>query len=314
MSEHASALPISKTLPQPVAASAIDPALQPRLVVTDLDGSLLDHHTYDFAPAAPWLARLKKLGVPVIPVTSKTRAELIPLRESLGLTATPFVAENGAVIGLPPGWCHARLDRPGSARDGVVVKHTGVDVGFIRARLKIWRERLGIRFTRMGELNTPQIMELTGLDEGRARAARQREGSEPLIWHDDEKALEAFRLALAGDGLELTQGGRFWHVMGRASDKGSAVEWLIKRFSALRGSPPISLGLGDGPNDITMLEAVDQAVVIKGCHGLEIAPRSAALYRTEATGPLGWAEGVAHWWGRDDRRLAAAPACHAAVM
>ena len=29
-----------------------DPALQPRLVVTDLDGSLLDHHSYDFSPAA----------------------------------------------------------------------------------------------------------------------------------------------------------------------------------------------------------------------------------------------------------------------
>ena len=310
MSKQASAPSTPVALPHHVAP-AMDSVPQPRLVVTDLDGSLLDHHTYDFSPAAPWLARLKQLGVPVIPVSSKTRAELIPLRELLGLTATPFVAENGAVIGLPPGWCHARLDRPGSARDGVVVKHTGVDVGFIGARLKIWRERLGLRFTRMSELSTQQIMQLTGLDETRARAAQQREGSEPLIWQDDEQALEAFRRALAGDGLELTQGGRFWHVMGRASDKGSAVAWLIKRFSALRGSAPIVLGLGDGPNDITMLEAVDQAVVIRGCHGLEVSPQSGALYRTEATGPLGWAEGVAHWWGRDNRRVTAVPACDA---
>ncbi len=222
-----------------------DPALQPRLVVTDLDGSLLDHHSYDFSPAAPWLARLKQLGVPVIPVTSKTRAELISLREALGLTATPFVAENGAVIGLPPGWCHARLDRPGSGLDGVVVKHTGVDVGFIRARLNVWRKRLGVRFTRMSELDMAAVMSLTGLDETRAKAARQREGSEPLIWEDDEVALANFRLALEGDGLMLTQGGRFWHVMGKASDKGSAVDWLIKRFTALRGREPLSLGLGD---------------------------------------------------------------------
>ncbi|MCG7577147.1 MULTISPECIES: HAD-IIB family hydrolase [unclassified Halomonas] len=284
-----------------------DPALTPRLVVTDLDGSLLDHHSYDFSPAAPWLARLKQLGVPVIPVTSKTRAELVTLRESLGLTATPFVAENGAVIGLPPGWCHARLDRPGSGRDGVVVKHTGVDVGFIRARLNVWRTRLGVRFTRMSELDITEVMSLTGLDETRARAARQREGSEPLIWQDDDTALKNFRLALEGDGLMLTQGGRFWHVMGNASDKGSAVDWLIKRFTALRGRPPLSLGLGDGPNDISMLEAVDQAVVIKGCHELAVTPSNEALYRTRAAGPAGWAEGVAYWWGRDDRRLAAAP-------
>ena len=309
MNEHSRTTqtpPMLASLPlQPLGSP--DPALTPRLVVTDLDGSLLDHHSYDFSPAAPWLARLKQLGVPVIPVTSKTRAELVTLRESLGLTATPFVAENGAVIGLPPGWCHARLDRPGSGRDGVVVKHTGVDVGFIRARLNVWRTRLGVRFTRMSELDITEVMSLTGLDETRARAARQREGSEPLIWQDDDTALKDFRLALEGDGLMLTQGGRFWHVMGNASDKGSAVDWLIKRFTALRGRPPLSLGLGDGPNDVSMLEAVDQAVVIKGCHELAVTPSNEALYRTRAAGPAGWAEGVAHWWGRDDRRLAAAP-------
>src|SRR5690554_6819305 len=90
-----------------VPAPPVDPALQPRLIVTELEGLLLDHHSYDFVPAAPWLSSLKQMGVPVIPVTSKTRAELLPLREALGLTATPFSAENGAVIGLPPGWCHA---------------------------------------------------------------------------------------------------------------------------------------------------------------------------------------------------------------
>lgn len=295
--------------PQPAA----DPALQPRLVVTDLDGSLLDHNSYDFSPAAPWLARLKQMGVPVIPVTSKTRAELIPLRETLGLTATPFIAENGAVIGLPPGWCHARLDRPGSGRDGVVIKHPGVDIGFIRARLKVWRERLGIRFTRMGEMSVQEVMELTGLDEARARNARQREGSEPLIWNDSDAALASFKAALEGDGLALTQGGRFWHVMGHSADKGSAVEWLIKRFTALRGRNPLSLGLGDGPNDITMLDTVDQAVVIRGSHDLVVEPSNTSLYRTSSMGPAGWAEGVAYWWGRDDRRLAAAETRDAVV-
>lgn len=305
-------MPESAHISVPIPAA--DPALQPRLVVTDLDGSLLDHHSYDFSPAAPWLARLKQMGVPVIPVTSKTRAELIPLREALGLTATPFIAENGAVIGLPPGWCHARLDRPGSGQDGVVIKHPGVDIGFIRARLKVWRERLGIRFTRMGELSVQEVMELTGLDEARARNARQREGSEPLMWHDSETALASFRVALEGDGLQLTQGGRFWHVMGRSADKGTAVEWLIKRFTALRGRAPLSLGLGDGPNDITMLNAVDQAVVIRGCHDLVVEPSNMSLYRTKATGPTGWAEGVAHWWGRDDRRLKTAEAGDAVVL
>ncbi|WP_447530529.1 HAD-IIB family hydrolase [Vreelandella sp. TE19] len=291
---------------QAPGSRALDPAFEPRLLVTDLDGSLLDHDSYDFSPARASLIRLGELGVPVIPVTSKTRAELIPLREALKLTSTPFVAENGAVIGLPPGWCHPSLDRPGDARDGIVIKHTGVDARFIRARLNVWRERLGVRFTRMGEMSVERLIELTGLDETRANAARQREGSEPLIWEDDDKALEGFRQALESDGLALTQGGRFHHVMGAASDKGSAVNWLIKRFSALRGRAPLTLGLGDGPNDVEMLEAVNQAVVIKGRHRLTVAPANPLLYRTSAEGPEGWVEGLMYWWGQADERLAVA--------
>ncbi|KPQ19127.1 MULTISPECIES: HAD-IIB family hydrolase [unclassified Halomonas] len=289
MLEHASA-----SAPPDNRAHDIGP---PRLVVTDLDGSLLDHHSYDATPAKAWLAQLKQAKVPVIPVTSKTRAELLPLREALGLTATPFIAENGAVIGLPPGWCHARLDRPGNGRDGMVIKQPSVDIGFIRARLRVWRKRLGVRFTPMSELTLDDLIGLTGLDATQAKLARQREGSEPLLWHDDDTALETFRCALEGDGLQLTQGGRFCHVMGSASDKGSAVTWLIGRFRALRGRDPLSLGLGDGPNDVSMLNAVDQAVVIRGRHDLVVEPSNPHLYRTQATGPEGWVEGVSHWWG-----------------
>jgi mannosyl-3-phosphoglycerate phosphatase len=278
-----------------------DPALRPRLVFTDLDGTLLDHHHYGWSPAAPWLTRLRGLGVPVIPVTSKTRSEILPLRRELGLTDSPFIAENGALAGLPPAWCHARLDR-GADREGLVVKTLGVDIGFVRKRLAVWRERLGARFTPMSEMSLEALCEFTGLGEPEARLARMREGSEPLVWEDDDDRLERLRQGLAGDGLRLVRGGRFWHVTGEG-DKGSAVSWLIERFAALRGSRPLSLALGDGPNDIRMLEVVDQAVVVRGCHGLAVEPAQPALYRSEAAGPAGWAEGVAHWWGRDGRRL-----------
>lgn len=280
--------------------SPLDPARRPRLVFTDLDGSLLDHHGYDWAPARDWLARLKELGVPVIPVTSKTRSEVMPLRRELGIEEAPFIAENGALAGLPPAWCHARLDRDPAA-DGLVIRTLGVDIGLIRKRLSVWRERLGVRFTTMSEMPLDDLVAFTGLSETQARLARLREGSEPLLWEDSEDSLAHFREGLEGDGLRLVRGGRFWHVTGDCH-KGSAVAWLIERFQALRGQRPLTLGLGDGPNDVPLLETVDQAVVIRGCHGLAVSPRQPALYRSRATGPAGWAEGVAHWWGRADRR------------
>ena len=276
----------------------------PRLLFTDLDGSLLDHQTYDWSPAAEWLMRLREDDVPVIPVTSKTRSELLALRQALNLVDSPFVAENGAVVGLPAAWCHARLERtPGP--DGLVIKTLGVDIGFIRQRLAVWRERLGVRFTPMGEMQLDDLVAFTGLSEEEARLARMREGSEPLIWADSEARLEDFRQGLAGDGLHLVRGGRFWHATGE-SDKGQAVSWLTERFAALRGLRPLTLALGDGPNDIAMLEAVDQAVVIRGCHGLEVSPQQPELYRSRESGPSGWAEGVDYWWGRGGRRQAPA--------
>lgn len=271
---------------------------RPRVVFTDLDGSLLDHDTYGWQPASAWLSRLQHAGVPVIPVTSKTRAELLSLRLELGLSNSPFIAENGAVIGLPPAWQHARLDRNPDNVGGLCIKTPSLDVGFIRRRLEVLRERLGLSFRSMGEMTLDEIMEHTGLSEPQARLARVREGSEPLIWQDSEAALKHFAQALNDDGLHLTRGGRFLHVMGRVH-KGDALHWLVDRFVALRGIQPFTLGLGDGPNDVPLLEAVDLAVLIRGRHGQPVDVNAERLYRTHEHGPKGWAEGLDHWWGEE---------------
>lgn len=51
------------------------------VIFTDMDGTLLDHHTYSFAAAVPTLDKLKTQGTPVIPNTSKTFLEMVELRE-----------------------------------------------------------------------------------------------------------------------------------------------------------------------------------------------------------------------------------------
>ena len=70
------------------------------MVFTDLDGTLLDHDTYGWEAAAPALEQLKAKRVPVVLISSKTRAEMAPLREALRLE-DPFVSENGGGIFLP---------------------------------------------------------------------------------------------------------------------------------------------------------------------------------------------------------------------
>ena len=73
------------------------------VIFTDMDGTLLDHHTYSFAAAEPTLGKLPTKGIPVIPNTSKTYAEMVQLRDKIGLNG-PFIIENGAAAYIPHGF------------------------------------------------------------------------------------------------------------------------------------------------------------------------------------------------------------------
>ena len=86
----------------------LKPSHQP-IIFTDLDGTLLDHYSYSFEAAIPMLGKLEDLGIPVIPITSKTFAEVSRLRDQLN-NRHPFIVENGAAIAIPKNYFDARLD------------------------------------------------------------------------------------------------------------------------------------------------------------------------------------------------------------
>ena len=71
----------------------------PLLVFSDLDGTLIDHHSYDWSPAMPALAALGSIGAGVVLASSKTAAEIDLLRRDMGLEDWPAIVENG------PGCC-----------------------------------------------------------------------------------------------------------------------------------------------------------------------------------------------------------------
>ena len=64
------------------------------VVFTDLDGTLLDASTYSFEAARPALDALRQQDIPLVLVSSKTRAEIEPIRGRLK-QVHPFITENG---------------------------------------------------------------------------------------------------------------------------------------------------------------------------------------------------------------------------
>ena len=68
-----------------------------RIVFTDLDGTLLDHYTYQTDAAKETIVTLKFNNVDIVPNSSKTEQEILLIREQLTLES-PFITENGAAV------------------------------------------------------------------------------------------------------------------------------------------------------------------------------------------------------------------------
>lgn len=251
------------------------------LIFTDLDGTLLDHHTYSFAAAKPALDQLKRLGVPVIINSSKTPAEIAQIANELGFD-TPQIAENGSVIYYPEEKRSYKM---------------GADYNTICSVLNKIRQQYAYSFSGFHDWSTEEIATLTGLSIEAAREASRRQGSEPLLWKDQKAHIDGFRQLLQESGLELKRGGRFWHVMGQ-TDKVKAMNYLQQEYKKDWGVKPFTIALGDSANDEEMLAAADVAIIVKNPEGTPFTLASADgstpyhLIKTTLSGPAGWNEAL----------------------
>lgn len=244
------------------------------LVVTDLDGSLLDHHDYSFDAARPSLDLIRQRGIPLVLCSSKTRAEMEVLQRQLALDH-PFICENGAAICFP-------------GDDGVSVEPLAPPRSEVLSVLARLRREQGFRFTGFHDLSVEEIASITGLPVDAAALAAAREYSEPLRWEDSEERKQAFLEALEEHGLAALQGGRFLSVAG-PSDKGTALRTLRQRYA---GDATV-IALGDSPNDESMLAAADIAVIIRSERSESLAPAGPQrVVRTRQHGPSGWQEAM----------------------
>ena len=250
----------------------------PQLIIfTDLDGTLLDHDTYSWQPATPALERLQAAGIPVVLSSSKTAAEIESLREELD-NREPYIVENGAAVVLPAPWM-------GAADDKAI--HFGASREVLLSVLQGLREG-GAPFLGFADMSVEQLAEYTGLAPDMAARAQRRHGTEPLLWQGSDEELKAFEAALAEENLRLVQGGRFYHVMGQF-DKADGARFLLGKYRERFGKKPVSIALGDSPNDQRMLESADIAVVIRGVNSDQVvlSARRHAM-RSIKPGPAGW--------------------------
>lgn len=266
--------------------------MMPRyLVFTDLDGCLLDSQTYSFDAAQPALDQLQAHHVPVVLVSSKTRAEIEPLRQRLNHQG-PFIVENGGAVFIPDGTFTFQMKRA-RRRAAYQVIEFGTPYAMLRDVLKQIEDTVGTPLIGFGDLSIDEIMELTGLTHEAAARAKLREYDEPYLMDGPVTLVKEVCRQIVIRGLQWTKGGRFFHLTG-LNDKGQAALSLLqcyKRQWHLDGSPDTveTVGIGDSLNDLPVLLAVDHPVLVQkpdGSYDREIdVPR---LIRAPGIGPVGW--------------------------
>lgn len=261
------------------------------LVFTDLDGCLLDSHTYSFEAARPALERLQANHIPVVLVSSKTRAEIEPLRQQLNHQG-PFIVENGGAVFVPSSTFNFPLERA-RRRAAYQVIELGTPYAMLRDVLKQIEETVGTPLIGFGDLSIDDIMELTGLSREAALRAKLREYDEPYLVHGPATIAAEVCRQIVIRGLQWTKGGRFFHLTG-LNDKGQAALKLLhcyKRQWAVDGQrgDVETVGIGDSLNDLPILLAVDHPVLVQkpdGSYDNEIdVPR---LIHAPGIGPVGW--------------------------
>ena len=242
----------------------------PLIVFSDLDGTLLDHDSYDWGPAKDALALLEKLGAPLVLASSKTAAEMRVLQEQMGLAAYPAIVENGSGRIGPGATTQTKTDQYAALRD--VIDSAPEDVRDL--------------FCGFGDMTTADVMRSTGLSEAAAQRARKRAFSEPGIWSGTPAQQSDFVSYLRQQGVSARAGGRFL-TLSFGATKADQMRAVTDQFA-----PVWTIAIGDAPNDIEMIEAADFGVIVHNPHHPPLpllkGEETGRIIRTSQAGPMGW--------------------------
>lgn len=252
------------------------------VIISDLDGTLLDPLTYSFERALPVVNRLKERAVPLIFCSSKTRSEIEYYRERLG-NSDPFISENGGGLFIPEQYFPFALDA--KKHDHYLTISVGRPYPEVRSVFSSLREKMNAKVRGFGDMTPSEIAALTSLPFSEAVLASKREFDEPFIFESAENQ-DGFLGALEGAGLKWTKG-TFYHATGD-NDKGMAAE-ILKRYFREAFGMVHTIGLGDSLNDLPLLRAVDVPVLVKKKDGkYERGMDVPGLILARGIGPEGW--------------------------
>jgi Cof subfamily protein (haloacid dehalogenase superfamily) len=243
------------------------------VIVTDLDGTLLDSRQELHPRTVDAFVALKKRGMHLVIATGRHLKEAAHVQDQLGVEMH-FITSNGARIHGPDGEClWARDVEPkmvglltGAAADQGVFTSLYTDDAWISSALPEW-----IAAYDCGAGFVPQEGNITAFD-GMNVAKVMFMGEV-----DNIASVAAHLIDTYGDSITVTHSlPQCLEVTAKDVCKGHALTWVLDRLGIESAR---SVVFGDGPNDVTMLEMAGHPCVMGNAHPdmLRALPRAVSI-------------------------------------
>lgn len=205
-----------------------------KVIFLDLDKTLLDED-YSAAHNMVLIEKLKEMGFIIVFNSSKTQREIEFYKLEFAVD-DPYIVENGSAIIFP--------------ENNKIHNISKVNYEYIKNVLHKLSTKYGIKYYSNSTLE--EIEQFTDLPEHLAVLAMTRDYTETIFNGINDELVKE----ISDNGLIITKGSRFYTVSGNCN-KGIAVKILLAEL----GNPE-SYAVGDGENDMPMLNEVDHPFIV----------------------------------------------------
>ncbi|MAU78340.1 MAG: hypothetical protein CMN48_05175 [SAR116 cluster bacterium] len=256
------------------------------ILISDLDGTLLGHHDFDFDLIKSDIINLLDSGHLLVLASSKTKVEIKGFCDALGRNV-PFIYENGAGVEnfcLING-CEAPLN-----------SHQNPKAIRTDALLSVWERYIPLglksRCHFIKDMDRGDQQALLGLGATALDRAMKRSFSLPFTFSGPVSDVQKLKYLAKKAGLSVQQGGRVYNLSG-CHDKADYLP-EIRKWASKAKDTPVLIVLGDSKNDIEMLKQADVSCVIPNENGdyLSIGNGNYPTIIAPRAAPLGWLDAV----------------------
>ena len=234
------------------------------IIFTGLDGMLFSASELDYQPIAAVAQKLQQENIPLIPVTTKTRAEVEGLLANLKLK-TPFIVEHGSGIFVPQDNINFSTPET-SILDNYHLHQLGCSYTAARAGLKVVQEEINKILRGFGDMDEENIQSLIDSSQA-ARQAKSREFSEYFL---TPSRLEIKQLQQVAEdyGFRIFPGDNLSLIIGQGASNNQAIQWLVDNYQTTGDNKLQTVGLGCTEQDLDLLETIDIPVIIPTSQGI----------------------------------------------